>query len=235
MRKSRPARDRALRIVTLSAMMTSLSMWDAPARAVECVPAAQSDFVDALEQWNTAARTGHPDKITRLYAQHATLLPANGTAPRVGFASIRHHFLYLLPDQPVVSVLNREIRIGCEFAIDSGIYLLTSGARGARKTEKHRYTLIYTRYEDSWLIEHHHASLLAPDPTAVAQSQAPAALPPLSVAKLTRTPAVAGYLLRAPGKLKSQSNRTPKSSSAASDDIDYRPGTWINSNPVFKE
>jgi uncharacterized protein (TIGR02246 family) len=212
-------------------LATCIALLASPVSAVECVPAANSDFVDALDKWNAAVVTGHPDKVTRLYALHATLMPANGTMPRIGYDAIRHHFLYLLPDAPSVHVLKREIRIGCEIAIDSGIYLVSTGPKNARRTEKQRFTFIYTRYDETWLIEHHHASLLMSDPVPMSQHKPAVA----SVGKILRTPAVAGYLFRAPDKLKLQSRRAAKPSASAADESDYRAGTWIDSAPVFQE
>jgi uncharacterized protein (TIGR02246 family) len=207
----------------LSFAAVLLSLWSPIAVAADCVPATQDDFIDALEQWNINAATGHPDKMTRLYAQHGTFVPGNGTEPRIGYDAIRHHFVYALQNQPQLKVLTRDIRIGCEIAIDSGTYVLTTGPGNTRQSQTYRYSLIYTRYNNAWLIEHHHASLLISDPIGDPSS------------KKVRSPAVAGFILRAPEKVKSTPRPARVPTSSAAKDFDYRPGTWVGATPVFED
>ena len=188
-----------------------------------CVQATADDIAGLYDRWNTTVTAAHPDKMTRLYASDATLLPANGTAPRTGYAAIRDYFVYALQVQPRAVIVSRTIRTGCDMAIDTGVQIVSTqhkGHAGTSETEQQRYTLIYRRHGGTWLIEHHHAS------KQLDGDDAP------KVSNTARPPAVASYVRRATESQRSQPPRSaPPAPPAATSS--YRSGAWSDGVPDF--
>jgi uncharacterized protein (TIGR02246 family) len=168
-----------------------------------CAAAETADIAALLDRWNATVLTAHPDKMTRLYAHDGGLVPPNGGPPRFGYSAIRDYFVYALQGQPRIEVNSRGIRVGCNSAVDTGIYtvsVLSKAAPGTRETEQMRYSIVYGWRSGGWLIEHHHASRLI-DAEDVAKALKP-----------QRAPEVAGFVRRvadAPKAL-SAATRTPK-------------------------
>lgn len=188
-----------------------------------CAVVTADEIAALFDRWNATVATAHPDKMTRLYAPDATLLPANGTAPRTGYAAIRDYFVYALQGQPRAEVVSRAIRAGCDMATDTGVQTVSTGVKGtpgAVETEKQRYTLVYRRFGGNWLIEHHHASKLADGDDAA------------RAAKPIRLPVVAGYVRRANETPRPQSLR-PAGASIPVATGGYKSGTWSDGVPDF--
>ena len=193
-------------------------------RTDTCVQATADDIAGLYDRWNTTVTTAHPDKMTRLYASDATLLPANGAAPRTGYAAIRDYFVYMLQVQPRAEIVSRTIRTGCDMAIDTGVQIVSTqhkGHAGTPETEQQRYTLIYRRLGSTWLIEHHHASKLA-DGDDVPK-----------VTKPARLPAVASYVRRATEVQRSPMPRPTPPAVPPASTFSYRSGAWSDGMPDF--
>ena len=66
-----------------------------------------------------------------------------------------HHFL---ENKPVGKIDSRTIEIGCNTAVDVGLYTFTYGTTGAQV--KARYTYTYKWDGKQWLITSHHSSAM---------------------------------------------------------------------------
>jgi uncharacterized protein (TIGR02246 family) len=197
----------------------------APVSANDCQRPSIEDIAALTERWNTAAATGHPDKITRLYAKDADFVAANGLAARVGYDAIRDYFVYTLQGQPQLQILTRTIQTACDMAIDRGVLILSTGPKGAREAEKQNYTLIYSRRGETWQIDHHHVSSVRDDQSVPRP------------AKPSRAPAVAGFIYRVPEKPKPPVRARPARTTAVPIAVpadDYRAGAWDQGTPVFE-
>jgi uncharacterized protein (TIGR02246 family) len=213
---------RPMRRLVHAIFLAGIASVSMPWGAAACQPPAPNEISSLVDRWNTAAATGHPDKITRLYANDATLMPANGAAPRIGYQPIRDHYVHTLQAQPQLEVISRTVRADCDMAVDRGVLILSTGPKDAREAIRHSFTFVYVRHGDTWQIEHHHVSPLQGPPET------------LRTSRPARVPAVAGFVFRAPGKPKSQSRPRPAASSPAEVDT-YRTGTWDQGIPHFEE
>jgi uncharacterized protein (TIGR02246 family) len=139
-------------------ILLALVAWPAPAGAKElgCVPVTEDAIAKLFTEWNNALQTGNPDKVVELYAPDGILLPTVENGPLVGRDSIRGYFVHFLENKPNGKIDKRIIRIGCNVALDAGLYTFTYGT-GAPPTPA-RFTYVYEYDGGRWLIAHHHSS-----------------------------------------------------------------------------
>ncbi len=79
------------------------------------------------------------------------------------FSVNRPYFVKFLADGPEGRIDSRTIRIGCNIAQDIGTYTFTF--KDGRKVAA-RYTYVYERLGNQWLIAHHHSSAMPEVPPA---------------------------------------------------------------------
>jgi uncharacterized protein (TIGR02246 family) len=195
-----------------------------PQPAAVCALATPEEIGDLYDLWNATIATAHPDKMTRLYAPDAMLMPSNSAMPRQGYAAIRDYFVHTLQSRPRAEVESRTVRVGCDMAIDTGVQTVSTigkGTPGTDVNERQRYTLVYVRHNDHWLIENHHTSKLVDADDAS------------KATKPRRQPAVAGYVRRIPESTPIQRLQSPAPSAPAVTS-GYKPGFWINDVPNFE-
>jgi conserved hypothetical protein len=106
--------------------------------------------------WNNALATGDPRIVAKRYAADAVLLPTVSDIPRKDKTSISSYFTDFLKLKPQGIVIDGNIKIGKDWASDTGIYEFTMGADGSKVMA--RYTFIYTFEDGQWKILHHHSS-----------------------------------------------------------------------------
>jgi uncharacterized protein (TIGR02246 family) len=138
-----------------------------------CVELKEVEAAILQARWLTSLATGHPDKVLRNYAADAVLIGHDTNAVRTTPAAIRDFYVQFLAREPQVRMESRTLRLGCHTASDAGVHQMTlkSRTRGPNETILVRYSFIYERRDGSWLIVHHHASILpekAPAAPAVA-------------------------------------------------------------------
>ena len=91
------------------------------------------------------------------YAQDGVLLPTVSNKPRTNHAEMRDYFVKFLAVKPQGVINTRTIKIGCNLAQDIGTYTFTFGDG---KKVAARYTYVYERQGNQWLIAHHHSSAM---------------------------------------------------------------------------
>jgi uncharacterized protein (TIGR02246 family) len=139
-------------------ILLALMAWPpaAGSRGLGCVAVMEAEIANLFVLWNDAVKTANPDKVVDLYAPDAILLPTVENGPLIGRAAIRGYFVHFLASKPSGKIDERTIRIGCNAALDAGLYTFTYGNGGAPTPA--RYTYIYEYEGGRWLIAHHHSS-----------------------------------------------------------------------------
>jgi uncharacterized protein (TIGR02246 family) len=129
-----------------------------------CTKTSTQDIAALFDRWNAALATLDPDQVVALYAPDAVLLPTVSNKPRTNPEEIRDYFVQFLAKKPQGHIDFRIIKIGCNSALDTGLYTFTlHDPKGTTQKVGARYTYVYEYLNGQWLIEHHHSSAL-PEP-----------------------------------------------------------------------
>lgn len=138
------------------------------ARTEQCQTVTKNDIEALFDRWNRSLQTGDPEKVVANYAKLSVLLPTLSNVMRITLATEEHsfddktkdklsYFKYFLTKKPNGKIDKRFIEIGCNSAVDSGIYTFTFGDN---TSEQARYTFTYRWDGKQWLITSHHSSLM---------------------------------------------------------------------------
>ena len=111
-----------------------------------------------FDRWNQSLQTGDPHQVVANYAERSVLLATVSNKPRLSAADKEDYFKYFLQNKPVGKIDSRTIELGCNTAVDAGLYTFTFGATGAQV--KARYTYTYKWDGKQWLITSHHSSAM---------------------------------------------------------------------------
>lgn len=130
----------------------------APARTQECKATSEQEISALFERWNRSLQTGDPRKVVANYAARSVLLATVSNKPRLTAAEKEDYFQHFLQNKPNGKIDSRTIEIGCNTAVDAGLYTFTFGATGA--VVKARYTYTYKWDGKQWLITSHHSSAM---------------------------------------------------------------------------
>jgi uncharacterized protein (TIGR02246 family) len=142
----------------------------APVQAQRHCPTVTRPEVAALfDRWNNSLQTGDPNIVTQNYARNAVLLPTVSNQVRRNHEEIQDYFVDFLQLQPVGRIDHRNIRLFCGVAIDSGVYTFQLTNNGQTEEVQARFTFVYNRVGDQWLIAEHHSSAM-PEMETVANS-----------------------------------------------------------------
>jgi uncharacterized protein (TIGR02246 family) len=123
-----------------------------------CKPVAEQEIAALFDRWNQSLATGDPRKVVANYAQRSVLLATLSNKPRLTAAEKEEYFRHFLEQKPQGTINSRTIELGCNMAVDVGVYTFTFGATGAQA--KARFTYTYSWNGDQWLITSHHSSLM---------------------------------------------------------------------------
>jgi uncharacterized protein (TIGR02246 family) len=126
--------------------------------AATCTATTEAEIAHLFDRWNQALQTGNPDAVVATYAPDALLLPTMSNFPRDTPSEIRDYFVQFLKGNPVGRIDQRVIRIGCNSAIDSGLYTFRLTRDGKPVEVPARYTFEYAYQNGNWLIVGHHSS-----------------------------------------------------------------------------
>ena len=130
-----------------------------PAVHDESRKSASEDEIAALfDRWNQSLQTGDPRKVVSLYAERSILLPTVSNKPRLTPDEKEDYFRHFLKKRPSAKIDLRQIEIGSDMAVDSGLYTFTFAETG--ETVRGRYSFTYRRKGSQWLIVSHHSSVM---------------------------------------------------------------------------
>jgi uncharacterized protein (TIGR02246 family) len=128
------------------------------AHCEHCKPTVEAEIAALFDRWNQALQTGDIHKVVALYAEKSILLPTMSNKPRLTSAEKEDYFYHFLENRPSARIDLREIEIGCNMAVDSGLYTFTFAKTG--ETVSGRYSFTYRWDGSRWLIISHHSSLM---------------------------------------------------------------------------
>jgi uncharacterized protein (TIGR02246 family) len=126
------------------------------AHSEQCMAATQQDIEALFDRWNQSLLTGDAHKVVANYAEPSILLPTVSNKPRLTPAEKEDYFEHFLEDGPSGKIDMRFVEIGCNTAVDAGLYTFTFARTGA--VVKARYTYTYRWDGSRWLITSHHSS-----------------------------------------------------------------------------
>jgi len=130
----------------------------ATTRTENCRAVDEQEISALFDRWNSSLQTGDPHKVVANYAERSVLLPTVSNKPRLTAAEKEDYFQRFLQHRPTGRIESATIEIGCNTAVDSGLYTFTYGTTGAQV--KARYTYTYKWDGKQWLITSHHSSAM---------------------------------------------------------------------------
>ena len=127
-------------------------------RTESCKVTSEQEIAALFDRWNRSLQTGDPHKVVANYAERSILLPTVSNKPRLTPTEREDYFHHFLQDGPSGKIDFRSIELGCNSAVDSGLYTFTFSRTGA--VVKARYTYTYHWDGAQWLITSHHSSVM---------------------------------------------------------------------------
>lgn len=127
-------------------------------RATSCKVTSEQEIAALFDRWNQSLQTGDPHKVVANYAQRSILLPTVSNQPRLTAVEKEDYFHHFLADRPFGKIDMRTIYLGCNSAVDAGLYTFTFASTGA--VVPARYTYTYAWDGAQWLITSHHSSAM---------------------------------------------------------------------------
>lgn len=123
-----------------------------------CQSISEAEVASLFDRWNASLATGNPDQVVANYAPQSILLPTVSNQPRLTAEEKADYFHHFLANKPSGQIDQRFIQIGCNTALDAGLYTFTYGKNGKKVSGRYSYT--YAFDGQNWLITHHHSSVL---------------------------------------------------------------------------
>jgi uncharacterized protein (TIGR02246 family) len=127
-------------------------------RTEKCKPTSEKKIAALFDRWNDSLQTGDPHKVVANYAEGSILLPTVSNQPKLTPAEQEEYFEQFLLEDPSATIDLRRIYLGCNVAVDAGLYTFTFGRTGAIVPA--RYSFTYRWDGEQWLITSHHSSLM---------------------------------------------------------------------------
>jgi uncharacterized protein (TIGR02246 family) len=117
-----------------------------------------------FRKWNDALKTLNTGEVLKLYSPDAILLPTLSGRVRHNHEEIGDYFDLFLKMSPTSRIFEENIRIFDEVAINSGIYVFTVIQMGKSVEMPVRFTFVYKKFGEGWLIVEHHSSAMPTEP-----------------------------------------------------------------------
>ncbi|TLY47657.1 MAG: DUF4440 domain-containing protein [Gammaproteobacteria bacterium] len=127
------------------------------AHHIACIKTNPQEIAALFDRWNNSLKTGNPIKVNENYTDNAILLATISNKPRVNSTERIEYFKDFLSKHPYGKIDSRTIKIGCNKAIDTGLYTFT--LKDGKKIHA-RYTFTYRWDGHKWLTSSHHSSVL---------------------------------------------------------------------------
>jgi uncharacterized protein (TIGR02246 family) len=143
----------------IAATLAGCATTPSPGERVETCKATSDQEIAALfDRWNQSLQTGDPHKVVANYAERSILLPTVSNKPRLTPAEKEDYFQHFLEKGPSGVIDFRTIELGCNTAVDAGLYTFTFAKTGEKVSA--RYTYTYHWDGKQWLITSHHSSAM---------------------------------------------------------------------------
>ena len=128
------------------------------ASSESCKPTSEAEISALFDRWNQSLQTGDPHKVTANYAERSILLPTLSNKPRRSVAEKEDYFHHFLENGPSGTIDLRQVELGCNMAVDAGLYTFKFAKTGASVSGRYSYT--YRWNGKDWLITSHHSSMM---------------------------------------------------------------------------
>jgi len=129
-----------------------------PAHTETCKATSTAEIAALFDRWNQSLQTLDAHKVVANYAEHSILLPTVSNKPRLTPAEKLDYFEHFLANKPSGKIDMRDIELGCNSAVDAGLYTFTFAKTG--DVVHARYTYTYHWDGKQWLITSHHSSAM---------------------------------------------------------------------------
>jgi uncharacterized protein (TIGR02246 family) len=123
-----------------------------------CKETNEEEIASLFDRWNQSLHTGDPSKVVANYAERSILLPTVSNKPRLTPAEKEDYFLHFLEKRPSGKIDLRTVEIGCNTAVDAGLYTFIFAKTGEQVSG--RYSFTYRWDGSKWLITSHHSSAM---------------------------------------------------------------------------
>jgi len=123
-----------------------------------CKVTSEAEIAALFDRWNRSLQTGEPQKVVANYAEKSILLPTVSNKPRLTPTEKEDYFHHFLENRPSGTIDLRTIELGCNTAVDAGLYTFTFSKTGA--VVHGRYSFTYRWNGSQWLITSHHSSAM---------------------------------------------------------------------------
>ena len=123
-----------------------------------CKAITEAEVAALFDLWNQSLKTGRAEKVVQNYAARSILLPTVSNKLRLSAAEKEDYFVHFLENQPVGSIDMRFVDIGCNTALDAGLYTFSFAKTGTKVSG--RYSFTYGWDGQQWLITSHHSSVM---------------------------------------------------------------------------
>lgn len=140
-----------------------------PGMTSTCQPVTEAEIAALFQRWNDDVKSGDPDRVVENYAADSILVPTVSNQVRTTAAAKRDYFVHFLANKPSGVINVSDVTLGCNMAVDSGLYTFTYGASG--RVVPARYSFTYRWEGGQWLISSHHSSAM-PEPAGTAAATA---------------------------------------------------------------
>lgn len=146
--------------VTLAGCATNQGMPSSAqaSRTESCKFITEQEIAALFDRWNQSLQTGDPHKVVANYAERSILLPTVSNKPRLTPAEKEDYFHHFLEDRPSGKIDLRFVELGCNSAVDAGLYTFTFAKTGAIVSARYSYTYHWDGRQ--WLITSHHSSAM---------------------------------------------------------------------------
>jgi uncharacterized protein (TIGR02246 family) len=128
------------------------------ASSAQCRHTNEQEIAALFERWNRSLLTGDPHQVVANYAARSILLPTVSNKPRLTAAEKEDYFHHFLEKRPSGKIDLRFVEIGCNAALDAGLYTFTYASTG--EVVHARYSYTYRWDGSTWLITSHHSSAM---------------------------------------------------------------------------
>lgn len=146
----------ALTALALVGCGMSPAKTDSHATPVVCQPVDAREIAGLFVRWNHSLQSGDPHAVVANYAPRSILLPTVSNKPRITAAEKEDYFEHFLADRPSGTIDFSFIDIGCNSALDAGLYTFVFAKTGVKVAA--RYSFTYAWDGKQWLITSHHSS-----------------------------------------------------------------------------
>ena len=130
------------------------------------VAGPKEDAAAATAKWGETLAQNDPDKVLTLYATDAVLWGTLSPTVRADRAALRDYFIGAFKVLPVLKVSFGEqlIRVYGTTAVNTGYYTFSYSKDGEPKTLPARYSFVFVKDGQNWIIVDHHSSEMPAPP-----------------------------------------------------------------------